>query len=101
MSCSEAKVVMDKAIMLDGAPVSAAFDDTADMGIVGTVAGTLWCINWLDDSSIRLVSGHMTRVPDSLKTSEDWTKGHFWLFFMFLECVNKMHFCFSGERCGL
>lgn len=64
MSRSEAKVVMQKAIMLDGTTVSAAFDDTADMGIVGTVAGTLWCINWLDDSSIRLVSGHMTRVPD-------------------------------------
>lgn len=66
-SCSEAKVVMDKAIMLDGATVSGAFDDTADMGIVGTVAGTLWYINWLDGSSIRLVSGHMTRVPHSLK----------------------------------
>lgn len=59
---------MDKAIMLDGAAVSAAFDDTADMGIVGTVAGTLWYINWSDNSSIRLVSGHMTRVPDSLRT---------------------------------
>lgn len=66
--CSEAKVVMDKAIMLDGATVSATFDDTADMGIVGTVAGTLWYINWSDNSSIRLVSGHMTRVPDSLRT---------------------------------
>lgn len=61
---------MDKAIMLDGAAVSAAFDDTAEMGIVGTVAGTLWYINWSDNSSIRLVSGHMTRVPDSLRTFE-------------------------------
>ncbi|XP_075890586.1 WD repeat-containing protein 90 [Nelusetta ayraudi] len=68
---SEAKVVMDKAIMLDGATVSAAFDDTADMGIVGTVAGTLWCINWLDDSSIRLVSGHMTRVNDVAFSSDE------------------------------
>lgn len=59
---------MDRAIMLDGATVSAAFDDTADMGIVGTGAGTLWYINWSDNSSIRLVSGHMTRVPDSLRT---------------------------------
>lgn len=81
--CSEAKVVMDKAIMLDGATVSAAFDDTADMGIVGTVTGTLWYIDWLDDSSIRLVSGHMTRVPDSLKTSEDWPKGIFFFFVCF------------------
>lgn len=69
--CSEAKVVMDKAIMLDGATVSAAFDDSADMGIVGTVAGTLWYINWSDNSSIRLVSGHMTRVADSLRTFRD------------------------------
>lgn len=60
---SETKVVMEKGIMLDGATVSAAFDNTADMGIVGTIAGTLWYINWSDDSNIRLVSGHMTKVP--------------------------------------
>uniref|UniRef100_I3KVN4 WD repeat domain 90 n=1 Tax=Oreochromis niloticus TaxID=8128 RepID=I3KVN4_ORENI len=51
-------------IMLDGATVSASFDNTMDMGIVGTTAGTLWYINWSDNSNIRLVSGHKTKVND-------------------------------------
>lgn len=49
-------------MMLDGTSVSAAFDNTMDMGIVGTTAATLWYINWSDNSSIRLVSGHKTKV---------------------------------------
>lgn len=48
--------------MLDGMSVSAAFDNTMDMGIVGTTAGTLWYISWSDNSGIRLVSGHKTKV---------------------------------------
>ncbi|KAF3704531.1 WD repeat-containing protein 90 [Channa argus] len=55
-------VVLEQEIMLDGTTVSAAFDNTMDMGIVGTTAGTLWYINWSDNSSIRLVSGHRTKV---------------------------------------
>lgn len=58
-------VVLEQEIMLDGKTVSAAFDNTMDMGIVGTTAGTLWYINWSDSSSIRLVSGHKTKVPKS------------------------------------
>ncbi|XP_053269712.1 WD repeat-containing protein 90 isoform X1 [Pleuronectes platessa] len=57
-------VVLEKEVMLDGTVVSAAFDNAMDMGIVGTTAGTLWYINWSDNSSIRLVSGHKTKVND-------------------------------------
>lgn len=63
LSFSGTKVVLEQEIMLDGTTVSAAFDSTIDMGIVGTTAGTLWYINWSDNSSIRLVSGHKTKVP--------------------------------------
>lgn len=56
-------MVLEQEIMLDGATVSASFDNTMDMGIVGTTAGTLWYINWSDNSNIRLVSGHKTKVP--------------------------------------
>lgn len=56
-------VVLEQEIMLDGTTVSAAFDTTVDMGIVGTTAGTLWYINWSDNTSTRLVSGHKTKVP--------------------------------------
>lgn len=63
LSFSGTMVVLEQEIMLDGTTVSAAFDSTMDMGIVGTTAGTLWYINWSDNSSIRLVSGHKTKVP--------------------------------------
>nr|XP_046233487.1 WD repeat-containing protein 90 isoform X2 [Scatophagus argus] len=64
-------VVLEQEIMLDGAMVSAAFDSTMDMGIIGTTAGTLWYINWSDNSSIRLVSGHKTKVNDVVMCSDE------------------------------
>lgn len=64
MKHGETAVTMEKEIMLDGTIVSSAFDNTVDMGIVGTTAGTLWYINWSENSSIRLVSGHKAKVND-------------------------------------
>ncbi|CAJ1080870.1 WD repeat-containing protein 90 isoform X1 [Xyrichtys novacula] len=64
-------VVLEQEIMLDGATVSAAFDNTMDMGIVGTTAGTLWYINWPDNTSTRLVSGHKTKVNDVAFSSDE------------------------------
>ncbi|XP_070846624.1 WD repeat-containing protein 90 [Chaetodon trifascialis] len=64
-------VVLEQEMMLDGTTVSAAFDITMDMGIVGTTAGTLWYINWSDNSSIRLVSGHKTKVIDVAFSSDE------------------------------
>ncbi|XP_019939112.2 WD repeat-containing protein 90 isoform X1 [Paralichthys olivaceus] len=64
-------VVLAQEVMLDGTTVSAAFDNTMDMGIVGTTAGTLWYINWSDNSSIRLVSGHKTKVNDVVFSSDE------------------------------
>uniref|UniRef100_A0A3Q2NPU8 WD repeat-containing protein 90 n=1 Tax=Fundulus heteroclitus TaxID=8078 RepID=A0A3Q2NPU8_FUNHE len=65
------KVVVEQEIMLDGAMVSAAFDNSVDMGIVGTAAGTLWYINWSDNSSIRLVSGHRSKVSDVVFSGDE------------------------------
>ncbi|XP_049615382.1 WD repeat-containing protein 90 isoform X4 [Syngnathus scovelli] len=56
--------VLKQEIMLDGTAVSATFDNTMDMGIVGTTMGTLWYVDWSDNSSIRLVSGHNDKVND-------------------------------------
>ncbi|XP_068438690.1 WD repeat-containing protein 90 [Clinocottus analis] len=64
-------VVLRQEIMLDGTTISAAFDNTMDMGIVGTTAGTLWYINWSDNSSIRLVSGHKTKVNDVVFSADE------------------------------
>ncbi|XP_077979468.1 WD repeat-containing protein 90-like [Glandiceps talaboti] len=57
-------LVMEDEMCLDGGIVSASFDDTLDMGIVGTTAGTLWYINWIERTSIRLVSSHVNLVND-------------------------------------
>ncbi|XP_028264493.1 WD repeat-containing protein 90 isoform X2 [Parambassis ranga] len=64
-------VVLEREIMLDGSTVSAAFDNTMEMGIVGTTAGTLWYINWSDNSNIRLVSGHRTMVNTVVFSSDE------------------------------
>uniref|UniRef100_A0A667XX37 WD repeat domain 90 n=1 Tax=Myripristis murdjan TaxID=586833 RepID=A0A667XX37_9TELE len=63
--------IEDRSIMLDGTIVSAAFGHAMDMGIVGTTAGTLWYINWMDNSSIRLVSGHKTKVNDMVFSPDE------------------------------
>ena len=55
-------LTVEDEMTLDGAITAAAFDDTLDMGIVGTTAGTVWYINWNERTSIRLVSGHRDRV---------------------------------------
>ena len=67
LSISEPRVLLEQEMMLDGAVVSASFDHSMDMGIVGTTAGTLWYINWTDSSSIRLISGHKTKVLLNLR----------------------------------
>ena len=55
-------LVMEDEMQLDGCIISAIFDSSLDMGVVGTIAGTIWYINWEERSSIRLVSGHMNQV---------------------------------------
>lgn len=57
-------VLLEHEMILDGTLVSASFDDLMDMGIVGTTAGTLWYINWVENNSIRLISGHRNKVND-------------------------------------
>uniref|UniRef100_A0A8C6J029 WD repeat domain 90 n=1 Tax=Melopsittacus undulatus TaxID=13146 RepID=A0A8C6J029_MELUD len=57
-------VLLEHEITLDGTIVSAAFDDSLEMGIVGTTAGTLWYINWMENTSIRLISGHKNKVTE-------------------------------------
>ncbi|KAL8175023.1 UNVERIFIED_CONTAM: hypothetical protein K2H54_009384 [Gekko kuhli] len=57
-------VLLEQEMTLDGTVVSATFDDCMDMGIVGTTAGTLWYINWAENTSIRLISGHKNKVSE-------------------------------------
>ncbi|XP_010000960.1 PREDICTED: WD repeat-containing protein 90 [Chaetura pelagica] len=57
-------VLLEDELTLDGTIVSAAFDDSLELGIVGTTAGTLWYINWAESTSIRLISGHKDKVTE-------------------------------------
>uniref|UniRef100_A0A8C8S311 WD repeat-containing protein 90 n=1 Tax=Pelusios castaneus TaxID=367368 RepID=A0A8C8S311_9SAUR len=57
-------VLLEHEMTLDGTIVGATFDDSLDMGIVGTTAGTLWYINWTESTSIRLISGHKNKVNE-------------------------------------
>ncbi|KAH0631787.1 hypothetical protein JD844_019595 [Phrynosoma platyrhinos] len=63
-SASSNSVLLEQEMILDGTIVSATFDNCMDMGIVGTTAGTLWYINWAENTSIRLISGHKNKVNE-------------------------------------
>ncbi|KAM4024166.1 LOW QUALITY PROTEIN: WD repeat-containing protein 90 [Anomaloglossus baeobatrachus] len=65
-NASSSSVLMEQEMTLDGAVVSATFDDSLEMGIVGTTAGTVWYINWAENTSIRLISGHRNKVTDAV-----------------------------------
>ena len=87
---------MEDELVLDGAIISAAFDDALEtvstcnryrcvqlslfrnnatllffcQGIIGTTSGTLWYVNWDERTSIRLVSGHAQQVRMSGKFTD-------------------------------
>uniref|UniRef100_A0A8C6RRY9 WD repeat-containing protein 90 n=1 Tax=Nannospalax galili TaxID=1026970 RepID=A0A8C6RRY9_NANGA len=63
-SARSSSVYMEHELTLDGAVVSASFDSGMDMGIVGTTAGTLWYISWMEGTSTRLISGHRSKVNE-------------------------------------
>lgn len=42
---SPSSAFMERELTLDGDSVSAIFHDSMDMGVVGTTAGTLWCVS--------------------------------------------------------
>uniref|UniRef100_A0A3B5L079 WD repeat domain 90 n=1 Tax=Xiphophorus couchianus TaxID=32473 RepID=A0A3B5L079_9TELE len=100
------KVVVEQEVVLDGKLVSAAFDNSMEMGIVGTTAGTLWYINWSDSSIIRLVSGHRAKVNDVVFSRDEsrfatcsqdgsvrvWSTGSFELVVQF-QVINQACHC--------
>ncbi|XP_012515021.1 PREDICTED: WD repeat-containing protein 90 [Propithecus coquereli] len=63
-SARSGSVFMEHELSLDGGVVSASFDDSMDMGVVGTTAGTLWYVSWAEGASTRLVSGHRSKVNE-------------------------------------
>ncbi|KAM6407489.1 WD repeat-containing protein 90 [Rhynochetos jubatus] len=107
-------VLLEHEITLDGTIVSAAFDDSLEMGIVGTMAGTLWYINWTESTSIRLISGHKNKVtevcfsPDEthcVTCGEDgsvriWSLGSMELVVQF-QVLNQSCQCLAWKPCAV
>lgn len=85
-------VLLQHEIALDGTIVSAAFDDSLEMGIVGSTAGTLWYINWTENASIRLISGHKNKVRGA---------GLGWFVLQSRAASAVRAVCAPGHVCGL
>ncbi|KAJ8037449.1 WD repeat-containing protein 90 [Holothuria leucospilota] len=57
-------LVMEDEMTLDGAITAGEFDDTLDVGVVATSEGTLWYINWVERTSVRLVGSHSSKINE-------------------------------------
>ena len=56
-------LIIQDEFQLDGGIVSGSFDQTFDMGIVGTTCGSLWYICWNSErSKTRLVASHTDQI---------------------------------------
>ncbi|UJR26857.1 hypothetical protein I4U23_008168 [Adineta vaga] len=56
-------ITMEDEFQLDDGIISAAFDNVFDMGIVGTLCGSLWYISWTTDrSKTRLITSHTDQI---------------------------------------
>ncbi|CAD5124295.1 DgyrCDS12585 [Dimorphilus gyrociliatus] len=60
----DANVTLLSEMTLDGIITSMTWNETLEMGLVGTSGNTLWYVNWLDQNSVRLVGGHPKYVTD-------------------------------------
>jgi WD40 repeat protein len=64
-------LVLDEEMELDGGVTSMSFDSVAMMGVVSTTAATIWYINWPENSSVRLTSGHYDQIRALTCSSDD------------------------------
>lgn len=55
-------LTIDNEIMLSGAIKCCKFDSSLDIGIAATTKGVLWYVNWLDNSTVRLVTTHGNQI---------------------------------------
>lgn len=55
-------LVMEDEISLHSEITSAVFDETLDLGIVSTTAGTLWYVDWNNHNTVRMVTGHKAKI---------------------------------------
>ena len=60
-------MTVEDEFQLDDGIISGSFDNKFDMGIVGTLSGSLWYICWtIDRSKIRLVTSHTDQITGAI-----------------------------------
>eukprot|EP00051_Salpingoeca_urceolata_P017149 m.231562 g.231562 ORF g.231562 m.231562 type:complete len:1844 (-) comp18876_c0_seq6:786-6317(-) len=55
-------LILQDAIAVDGPVVSACFDVALAMGVVATLTGTVWSVDWQTRDKLRLVFGHSDQI---------------------------------------
>ena len=65
-------MIIDNEIILNGAIKWCKFDASLDVGIVATSSGTLWYVNLMDSSTVRLVTTHTNRITDVMFINEKY-----------------------------
>lgn len=65
-------LVMENEICLNSEITSAVFDETLDLGIVSTIAGTLWYVDWNSSNTVRLVTGHKGKINGITYDGDDY-----------------------------
>ena len=55
-------LTIENEITLNGAIKYCKFDAFLEVGIAATNKGTLWCVNWPEQSTVRLVSTHNAKI---------------------------------------
>ncbi|CAF0967584.1 unnamed protein product [Brachionus calyciflorus] len=66
------RFIIENEINLNGAIKSCNFDSSLDIGILGTNKNTLWYVNWKEESSIRLVSSHSSKINQLLSLDDNY-----------------------------
>eukprot|EP00041_Stephanoeca_diplocostata_P033073 m.1082433 g.1082433 ORF g.1082433 m.1082433 type:complete len:1886 (-) comp24266_c0_seq4:397-6054(-) len=64
-------LVFDGQMDMDGSVTAMCVDSVAAMGIVATDSGSIWYINWPENSSIRIVSSHSQDITDVAISNDD------------------------------
>uniref|UniRef100_H2XLL8 CFA20 domain-containing protein n=1 Tax=Ciona intestinalis TaxID=7719 RepID=H2XLL8_CIOIN len=54
--------VLEHELSVHGEIISGSFDESLDIGIVGTTSSTVWYMDWNERSTIKLVSGHKDKI---------------------------------------
>jgi WD40 repeat protein len=55
-------LTLESEVLLNGAIKSCKYDPTLDIAIAATIKGTVWYVNWQEETSVRLVSSHLAHI---------------------------------------